>query len=304
MNYFTPTRCARAEIVALMLRVGLGVVFVIGGLAKLVQLLNVSQQANIVASYTAGDGYINRFFLDYLFGGRFGDWLTPWSFLTALSAFELIAGLMLIAGLAVRQLSLTWGLLLWTFVMALPVTTTPGVDTAVNTFTAPAILIQARDIALSGLFFALYNLGSGIASLDVRWLGQPLLPARYNADRWQALVLLIRLSIALPLLIGGAFHGTEHLPTFGLPGWLLFAAGLLIVFGAAVRPVAALIMLALVWFMLGKIDPSKTLIAILNSFKRELALLAGAAVLAWTGGGYLFSPAHRRASDSGADTGK
>lgn len=168
MNVLTPTRCARAEIVALMLRIGLGLVFVIGGLAKLSQLLSASGQAKILASYTAGDGYINQFFLDYLFNGRFGDWLTPWSFLTTLSAFELVAGLMLIVGLAVRPLAIIWGLLLWTFVMALPVTTTPGVDSAVKTFTAPAMLIQARDIALSGLFFALYNLSAPVSPASTR----------------------------------------------------------------------------------------------------------------------------------------
>jgi uncharacterized membrane protein YphA (DoxX/SURF4 family) len=299
MKYLENLDCARADIVAFILRIGLGLVFIIGGYSKLSQLLSASGRANMLTAYTAGDGYINQFFIDYLFGGRFGDGLTPWSFLTALSTFELATGLMLIVGIAVRPLALVWGLLLWTFVMALPVTTTPGVDVAVKTFTAPAMLIQARDIALSGLFFALYSVGSGFASVDTRWLGRPLSRRTYDSDRWQAVALLIRLSVALPLLVGGAFHGTEHLPTFGLPAAMLFGSGLLLALGVATRPVAVAVVLSLVWFMLGKIDPSKSGIAILNSFKRELALVAGAGVLAWAGGGFLFAPTQQRRSSGG-----
>ena len=84
---------------ALILRVGLGAVFVIGGLAKLSRLLSPAAADGIVAEYMGPLGYINATFQEWLFTGPLGQILTPWTFLTALSAFELLAGLMLIGGL-------------------------------------------------------------------------------------------------------------------------------------------------------------------------------------------------------------
>ncbi len=114
------------DIAALALRVGLGVVFVIGGWSKLSQLLDPQRAEALVATYIGGKGYINEFFLEYLFTGALGSVLNPWLFLTSLSAFELVAGFMLVAGLLVRPLAIVWGLLLWTFVIALPVSTVAG----------------------------------------------------------------------------------------------------------------------------------------------------------------------------------
>jgi uncharacterized membrane protein YphA (DoxX/SURF4 family) len=88
--------------------VGIGLVFVIGGWNKLSQLIDPAREAAIVAAYTRPHGYINVFFTDYLFSGAFGEWLTPWSFLTLLSTFELVSGLALITGLLVRSLALIW----------------------------------------------------------------------------------------------------------------------------------------------------------------------------------------------------
>jgi len=54
---------------ATILRIGLGLVFVIGGYNKLSQLLDPDRTAAIVGSYTGGKGYINEFFMNYLFAG-------------------------------------------------------------------------------------------------------------------------------------------------------------------------------------------------------------------------------------------
>lgn len=148
----------------LFIRVGMGLLFIIGGSSKLSQLLHPNYAEGLVSSYVGTSGYINELFLSYLFPSN--SFLSPWGFLTALSTFELVSGIGLIAGLMVRPLALIYAFLLWTFVFSLPVVTTPGVELAVNTYTSPAMFVQARDIALSGLMFVLYQLGSGRRSLD------------------------------------------------------------------------------------------------------------------------------------------
>ncbi|MCW9016000.1 MAG: DoxX family membrane protein, partial [Kangiellaceae bacterium] len=89
----------QAETIALILRLGLGLVFVIGGWSKLSLLLNESTQAGMVASYLGSAGYVNQLFQDYLFAN---DRFTPWGFLTILSAFELITGVMFLGGVLIK----------------------------------------------------------------------------------------------------------------------------------------------------------------------------------------------------------
>ena len=79
----------RLDLATLILRVGLGALFVIGGISKLSQLLDPSREAAILASYWGGTGYVNAFFNDFLFSSEI---ITPWFFLTSLSAFELVSG--------------------------------------------------------------------------------------------------------------------------------------------------------------------------------------------------------------------
>lgn len=270
---------------ALALRTGLGVVFFIGGLAKLERLLAPSEATGIVEEYVGPVGYINQTFLDWLFAGHLPSFVTPWSFLTTLSAFELVSGLMLIAGLMVRPLALLWGLLLWSFVFTLPVVTTPGVNPPFTAITSPAELVQIRDIALSGFFFVLYNLGSGAQSLDARRYG---LPSALERD-WQPLGLLLRISLAAVFLVGGFFAGFNRITTFGMPDLLLIALGIGLMGGVGVRYFALIAAGVLLWFMATKIADASSVIGYLNSVKREFALLAGAGVLSAVGGGRLFA---------------
>lgn len=222
----------RANWSAMILRIGLGIVFIIGGWNKLSQLLDSARHDDLVANYTATNGYINQFFLDYLFRADGSGWLTQSGFLATLSTFELVSGILLVAGLFVRPLALVYAFLLWTFVMALPVTTTPGAVPDVVTFRSPAVLVQIRDIALSGMMFVLFNLGSGAYSLDGRF-------GFGDTDRaqpsWDNLGLLLRLSIAAILIVGGVFAGGDHIPTFATPRWILIILGILIAGGHGLR---------------------------------------------------------------------
>jgi len=267
-----------ATTVPLILRLGLGLVFVIGGLSKLSQLLDPNRQAQILESYWGTAGYVNQFFVDFMFTGM----LSPWWFLTTLSAFELVSGVALIIGLAVRPLSLLYGFLLWTFVIALPVLTVPGVESDVDTYRAPAIFVQIRDIALSGMMFVLYNIGPGACSIDRSLFHQPA--ARDKAN-WNTLGLLLRLSVAAPLIVGGVFFAMPNIPTFATPFWVLLPVGLLLVAGLGLRAIGTVVALIMGWYMIYKFNADASLIGNLNGFKREFAFLAAGVVLAIFGGG-------------------
>jgi uncharacterized membrane protein YphA (DoxX/SURF4 family) len=278
--------------IALALRVGLGSVFLIGGLFKLSRLLDPAASDGLVAKYVSPAGYINTFFQEVLFAGPLGEVLTPWGFLAALSTFELVSGLALIAGFLVRPLALVYGFLLWTFIAALPVTVSPGATAADPTYLSPALLVQIRDIGLSGLMFVLVGLGAGAVSVD-RWLFGENDPA--GIEDWQGLGLLTRLSLAGPLLIGGLFAGMDHIQSWGLWPPLLILTGAVLVLGAGgVRIAGAVAAAAMAWFIVGKIDPGASLIVNLNGFKRELAFLAAGGVLAVFGGGSRYTLADLR----------
>lgn len=275
------------DYLALALRVGLGIVFVIGGWFKLSRLLDSATHDAIVGQYVSPLGYINRFFIDYLFSGNLPNFVTPASFLIGLSAFELVSGLMLIAGLAVRPLALLYGFLLWTFVIALPVTTSPGVVTDDPTYTSPAALVQIRDIALSGMMFVLFNLGPGAYAADR--IGAGSAPDAVTGGRWDALGLLLRLSVASVFIVAGAFNGFHKIPTFDSSSWVLLPIGLALAAGIGVRLAAAAAVAVLVWYMVGRLDFDASLIVNLNAIKREFALVAAGGILAFSGGGRLFT---------------
>lgn len=286
-NNATLSRLSTPDNIALILRVGLGLVFLIGGMWKLSRLLNPERAADILTQYTASNGYINQFFQDYLFTGWLGEIIGPWGFMTTLSAFELVSGLALIAGLMVRPLALIYTFLLWTFIVALPVHTVPGGALTSATFEAPAMLVQIRDIALSGLMATLFMLGAGRASLDKKLFGSV---ATVQQLEWDKLGLLTRLAMAAPLLIGGLFASTGTVPTFSTPGWILLGVSLLLIVGVGVRTAGLLVAAVMLWRMGSGLNFDVALLDMVNSFKREFAFLAAGIVLAMLGGGDRFTP--------------
>ena len=275
---------AQLDQLALILRLGIGSVFIIGGWNKLFQLLSSGMHAKIVASYTGTAGYINQFFADWMFGTD--ALLTPWSFLTLLSGFELLSGIALIAGLFVRPLSIVYAFLMWAFVVSLPVITTPGAEFSGKTYLAPALFVQIRDIALSGMMFVLYNLGSGTHSLDEKLFGKN---AVKPLSDWESLGLLMRLSIGIIFIIGGLFAGMPNIKSFDIPALLLLLVGAGLIAGLGVRVLGAIIMGFMLYYILTKLTLSKSVIGNLNGIKREFAFLAAGLVLALKGGGNRFT---------------
>ena len=182
----------------------------------------------------------------------------------------------------VRPLALVYAFLLWTFVFSLPVVTTPGVVAEVDTYTSPALLVQVRDVCLSGLMFVLFNLGPGRRSVD-----RALPDGKGSAD-WNALGLLARLSLAAPLLVGGFFVGLDSIQSFATFAPLLILLGAVLVSGVGVRQAALAVALVMLWYALTKLSLDKSLIGNLNGIKREFALAAVALVLFRFGGGERF----------------
>ncbi len=265
----------RGDIAALLLRVGLGLVFVIGGTSKLSLLLSSTASDGMVANYLGTTGYINTVFQDYLFTGFFGSFLTPWGFLTALSSFELLSGIFLIAGLLVRPLALVYAFLLWTFVIALPVMTVPGETIDVKAYTSPALLVQVRDVALSGMMFVLFFLGAGRYSFDQQWVPHS------NKVPWDTSGTILRLSLGVALLVGGLFAGYGSIATWATASPILMLVGLMLMLGNNImcRIASGITIAIMLWFMVHKLNADKSVIANLNGFKREFALAACATIL-------------------------
>jgi len=270
-----------ADRIAFALRLGIGSVFLVGGWWKLQRALDPSRADALVAKYTASNGYINAFFQNYLFTD---GWLTAWSFLTALSAIELFAGLALIVGFLVRPIAIVFGLLMWSFVAALPVMTVPGTESEAKTFLTPALIVQIRDIGLSGMCFALAALGSGYWSLDAKLMGR----GGTASANWASLGLLLRLSVAVAFLAGGFFSGLDHVKSWSGMPLLLVAVGLVLVSGHGVRIAAFTGFMVLTFYCLGKVDLDNTLWDNLNAVKREFAFLASCLVLMGYSGGPAF----------------
>lgn len=270
---------------ATWLRIGLGLVFVVGGWWKLSRAISPDEAGALVESYMGAGGYINSFFADYLFEGALGSVVTPLGFLTLLSTFELVSGLALLAGFLVRPLSLIYALMLWTFVMALPVVTAPEVEPGVATYLSPALLVQIRDIGLSGLFFSLFSMGSGNFSLDERFLGSCTTQATGN---WANNGLLLRLAFSAILLVGGFFAGYDHITSYAPVPLMLVALGLLLMSGHFSRLAGLAALLILISFIGSKINFDQSLWNNLNGFKRELGFVAAALILSRFGGGTKF----------------
>lgn len=280
-----PLDHASTNLVSLALRFSIAAVFIIGGWWKLSRALDPARAGDLVDKYLASNGYINGFFQDYLFTNGI---LTPWSFLTALSAFELFAGLALVAGVLVRPLALILGFLMWSFVAALPVVTTPGFLSDGPTYLTPALLVQIRDVGLSGFCFALAVVGSGRYSLDARLFGRG--GAGSGAD-WDDLGLLIRLSVAAAFIVGGFFYGLDHIKSWTSVPFPLVAVGLVLASGHAVRVAALAACVILAVYCMDKLDTAKSVWDNLNAIKREFAYLGASGVLIWKTGGRRFQVA-------------
>lgn len=251
---------SRMGSLAAFLRVALGVVFVLGG----VRIgFPAEGREELAASYVdPQSGWISPFFVEQI-TGRLG--VSVESLLQFQGYFEILLGLLLIAGVFTPVVAVAVGLMFWSFAVANPV--------------AGEIRLS-RDVALAGLCFALVAAGPGRWSVDSAVRGA----ASWFSERRDAALLVVRLSLAFTLLASALFTGgvmANHLNET-LPAPFVLALGLLLLAGVAPRFAAAAFVL---W--MGVVIPveivAEGLLGGLDSIKREIGLLAGALVYALAG---------------------
>lgn len=111
--------------------------------------------------------------------------------------------------------------------------------------------------------------------------------APFSRDRFRGA--LLGLSLGLPLLVGGLFHGLGHIATWGMPAWVLIPVALALLLNVGARWAGGAVVLIMLWFMVSSFGLDRSLIANMNAVKREYAFLAAGLLLAFCGGGRLFS---------------
>ena len=248
-----------AEFCLAILRIALGIVFVIGG----IKLAFLGETSALVASYTNPDkGWMSAVFADKItqtLGVSVGTFLRSQGWL------EMFLGLLMILGIGTRVVAVIIGLMFWSFTVANPI--------------AGEIRLS-RDIALMGLCFAVALAGAGAWSLDGR-----LWQRRFTFSQYQdGVLILIRLSLAYTLLTSAVFASgpfANHLNTT-LPIAIVFVFGALLAVGLRPHWVMGLLGLWMLYIVVTSIG-AKGIYFGLDSAKRELGFLAGAVVYALLG---------------------
>lgn len=238
---------------ALILRVCVGLVFVIGG----VKLAFPPDAQALAASYVdPSTGWISPYFVD-LITVRLGIEMSR--FLLLQGAIEIVLGLALILGLLTPVVAVVMGMMFWAFAVANPVV---------------GEIRLSRDVALMGICFAIALAGAGQWSLDGRLRG-----SRSIVDeRKDAVVLVIRLSLAFTLVASAIFGGglfDNHLNTT-LPRLMVLIIGLLLVIGVYPRWLTGIVAIWMLYLVATNLV-TKGLFPGLDSVKREVGFL-GAAV--------------------------
>jgi hypothetical protein len=96
---------------------------------------------------------------------------------------------------------------------------------------------------------------------------------------------LLRLSLGIVFIVGGAFHGLPYIASFATP-WILLPIGILLVSGHGVKFAGYASIAVIGWFMVTRFNLDQSLIANMNAVKREFAFLALAVILSQLGGGH------------------
>jgi uncharacterized membrane protein YphA (DoxX/SURF4 family) len=252
---------SRLEVLVAGLRIALGTVFVIGGL-KLVQpsafgipghdalaLKFLDQQTGYISTLIAAR-------ITELLGLRIG------TFLLVQGWVEIALGVLLILGVYTRMVAMNMGLMFWAFTVASPVV---------------GQLRLSRDLGLMGLCFAIALTGAGAWSLDGLW-------SRHRhkfAESRDAALVLIRLSLAYPLIVSSLFTGGafDNVLNSTLPVWLVLLVGLLLAAGVLPRGLMLLVALWMLVLLPATLAAKGTLQG-LDAVKREIGFLA--ASLAYT----------------------
>lgn len=246
-----------SDSMALVLRICVGIVFIIGG----IKLVFPSDPQALAARYVdPSTGWISPYFAD-LITAQLGIQVS-W-FLQLQGMVEILLGVALILGLFTPVVAVSMGLMYWAFTVANPVV---------------GQIRLSRDLALMGICFAIAMAGPGRWSLDSRLLGSRL----RITERKDAVVLMIRLSLAFTLVTSALFAGglfDNHLNTT-LPKLLVLILGLLLALGVYPRWLAGLVAMWMLYLVAANLV-AKGLFPGLDSVKREIGFF-GAALVVFT----------------------
>ena len=245
-------RSFNADVLMALLRITLGIVFVIGG----IKLAFLGETSALVASYTNPvKGWMSPVFADKItqtLGVSVGVFLRTQGWI------EMFLGLMMILGIGTRVVAVIMGLLFWGFTVANPV--------------AGEIRLS-RDIALMGFCFAVAIAGAGRWSVDSRVWNREWSFPKYR----DGALLLMRLSLAYTLLTSAVFASgpfANHLNST-LPLIAVFILGALLALGLRPHWVMGLVAVWMLYVVATAIG-DKGLYFGLDSAKRELGFLVGA----------------------------
>ena len=245
-----------ADLWMTVLRVALGVVFIIGG----IKLAFLGETNALVTSYLdPNKGWLSQVFADkitQLLSVEVG------TVLRTQGLVEIVLGLLLAFGVGARVVAVIMGLMFWVFAVANPV--------------AGEIRLS-RDLALMGCCFAVALAGPGVWSVDQR-----LWQRRSSYDACQdGVLILLRLSLAFTLLTSAVFADgpfANHLNST-LPIGMVFVMGALLAVGLRPHWIMGIVSLWMLYVVATSIG-AKGIYFGLDSAKRELGFLAGA--LAYT----------------------
>ncbi len=248
-----------ADFCVALLRVALGIIFIIGG----IKLAFLGETSALVASYTNPDkGWLSPVFADkitQILGIGVG------SFLRTQGLIEIALGLLMALGIGTRVVAVIMGLMFWTFAVANPIV---------------GEIRLSRDLALMGCCFAVALAGVGAWSLDGR-----LWPRRLSfASSQDGTLVLIRLSLAFTLLTSAVFASgpfANHLNTT-LPIVMVLVMGALLAVGLRPHWIMGFVALWMLYVVATSIG-AKGFYFGLDSAKRELGFWVAAVVYALMG---------------------
>ena len=170
---------------------------------------------------------------------------------------EMLLGILLIAGLFTPMVAVSVGLMFWAFTVANPVV---------------GEIRLSRDLGLMGLCFAVALSGAQTLSLDrLRLTGAFAL-----GNRKDIILLLIRLSLAYPLLASALFSGgvLDNPLNTTIPVSLVFITALFLAAGVLPRWLMAVVLVWMLYIIVTNTLANGFLIG-MDMVKRELGFLIG-----------------------------
>ncbi len=234
-----------------ILRIALGVIFITGGY----KLAFAPDRVALAASYTnPAKGWISPYFVDAITNGLGFE---IGAFLAIQGWIEMLLGLLLVLGVLTPVVGVLVGFMFWSFTIANPIV---------------GEIRLSRDIALMGLCLALAVAGPGAGSIDSLVRGKQ----EFYAERRDAVLLIIRFSLAYTLIASSLFSGgvmSNHLNTT-IPVIFVLLLGVFLVIGVYPQWIMAIIFLWMLYIVPASWI-AKGFFLGLDSAKREFGFLAG-----------------------------